>query len=289
MSVHVTPPSSPSPHWSEAFPSVDPRRTARTVHHLDCASLCPLGTAPLVGHCLLVEAGSGLVLIDTGLGAADVSDPRRLGPLFRATMRPRLDLSRTAVHQVRNLGYDPRDVRDIVVTHLDLDHAGGLADFPEARVHVMADEYRAAMRRESRLEAARYVPAHWEHGPQWVIHDTADSDWLGFRASRVLKAPDILLVPLPGHTRGHCGVAVQQPDRWLLHAGDAYFFHGEVDLRRPRCPRPAGLYQRLVAVDHESRMTQLERLRELRRAQPRLVRMFSSHDAYEFSRLTGTG
>jgi glyoxylase-like metal-dependent hydrolase (beta-lactamase superfamily II) len=265
------------------------RRPAITIHHLDCAPMRPLGGTPLVAHCLLIATGSGLVLVDTGLGAAEVSDPRRLGTLFRRTMRPVLDLSRTAVHQVRALGYDPYDVRDIVITHLDLDHAGGLADFPRARVHVMADEYRAAMRRDTRLEANRYLPAQWAHGVDWVVHDHADSDWMGFPASRVLRAPDILLVPLPGHTRGHSAVAVQEPDRWLLHAGDAYFFHGEIDLRRPRCPRPLALHQRLVADDHEMRLGQLERLMRLRRAHPRLVRIFSSHDPFEFELMANGG
>lgn len=261
------------------------RRSATTIHHLDCAPMRPLGCPPLVAHCLLVVTGSGLLLVDTGLGAAEVSDPRRLGAFFRHTVRPELDLSRTAAHQVRALGYDPYDVRDIVLTHLDLDHAGGLADFPHARVHVMADEYRAAMRRDTRLDASRYLPAQWAHGVDWVVHDTADYDWMGFPAARVLRAPDILLVPMPGHTRGHSAVAVQEPDRWLLHAGDAYFFHAELDLRRPRCPRPLAFHQRLVADDHHLRLHQVELLRELRRAHPRMIRIFSSHDAQEFELL----
>ncbi|MFD7609938.1 MBL fold metallo-hydrolase [Streptomyces sp. NPDC059828] len=265
---------------------VPQRRSSLTVHHLDCAPMRPLGGIPLVSHCLLIATGSGLVLVDTGLGAAEVSDPRRLGGLFRHTMRPELDLSRTAAHQVRALGYDPYDVQDIVLTHLDLDHAGGLADFPHARVHVMADEYRSAMRRDTRLEANRYLPSQWAHGVDWVVHDTADSDWFGFQASRVMRAPDILLVPLPGRTRGHCAVAVQQQNHWLLHAGDAYFFHGEIDLRRPRCPRPLALHQRMGADDHRLRLDQLERLIALRRAYPRLIRIFSSHDAQEFDLLS---
>ncbi|NBM19869.1 MBL fold metallo-hydrolase [Streptomyces sp. GC420] len=285
MPVHAT------PHWTADFPRIRQRRAAAmTVHHLDCAPLRPIGPlAPLVGHCLLVEAGSGLVLVDTGFGAADVSEPKRLGALFRTTMRPRLDLSVTAVHQIRKLGYDIRDVRDIVLTHLDFDHTGGLADFPAARVHVHVDEYRAAMRRETRADAARYLPLHWEHGPQWVIHDTADSDWFGLRASRVLRSPDVLLVPLPGHTHGHCAVAVAQPERWLLHCGDAYFHHGEIDLRRPRCPRPLAAHQRRVAADHLSRLDQVEALRELRRSQPGLIALFSSHDEHEFRRFAAEG
>jgi glyoxylase-like metal-dependent hydrolase (beta-lactamase superfamily II) len=282
MPVHAT------PHWTADFPRIRQRQAAAmTVHHLDCAPMRPLGAgAPLVGHCLLVEGSTGLLLVDTGLGAADVSEPRRLGTGFRTLMRPRLDLSLTAVHQIRKLGYDVRDVTDIVLTHLDLDHTGGLADFPGARVHVHVDEYRAAMRRDTRLDAGRYLPVHWEHGPQWVIHDTADFDWFGLRASRVLSSPDVLLVPLPGHTQGHCAVAVAESERWLLHCGDAYFHHREIDLRRPRCPRGFAAHQRMIAADHHSRLDQVEVLRELRRDHPGLITVFCSHDPLEFRRLT---
>jgi glyoxylase-like metal-dependent hydrolase (beta-lactamase superfamily II) len=235
-----------------------------------------------------VEAGNGLLLVDTGFGAADVSEPKRIGPLFRTVMRPRFDLALTAAHQVRKLGYDVQDVRDIVLTHLDFDHTGGLADFPAARVHVYADEYRAAMRRDSRDSRAglwRYLPQHWAHGPQWVLHETADSDWFGLPVSWVMHTPDILLVPLPGHSPGHCAVAIAERDRWLLHCGDAYFHHGEVDLRRPRCPRSLAVAQRMAAGDRHARLGQVDVLRELRREHPELIAMFSAHDPYEFRRL----
>jgi len=115
------------------------------LRHLNCATMCPRGgrwlggsggplaEAPLVAHCLLVEAGDGLALVDTGLGRDDVAAPRRLGQPFRALVRPTCRESETAIGQIEMLGLDPRDVRDVVLTHLDVDHAGGLADFPEAR------------------------------------------------------------------------------------------------------------------------------------------------------------
>ena len=87
----------------------------------------------LVAHCLLVEGADGLTLVDTGIGAGDVADPGRLGAPFVAVTGAALDLEETAVMQVRALGHDPADVRDVVLTHLDLDHAGGLGDFPGAR------------------------------------------------------------------------------------------------------------------------------------------------------------
>jgi glyoxylase-like metal-dependent hydrolase (beta-lactamase superfamily II) len=44
-------------------------------------------------------------------------------------------------------------------------------------------------------------------------------------------------VPLAGHTRGHAGVAVRTGDRWLPHAGDAYFSHTQLDPAAPHSPR----------------------------------------------------
>ncbi|WP_354644000.1 MBL fold metallo-hydrolase [Kitasatospora camelliae] len=269
-----------------------------TIHHLDCANMCPVGgrlllgsggplTGRMVGHCLLVEGEDGLVLVDTGLGTGDVADPRRLGRSFLTVVRPRLTLERTALHQVRALGYRPEDVRHIVLTHLDVDHAGGLGDFPHARVHLLADELRAARIRATRAERDRYRPVQWSHGPRWVEHGPAEESWYGFRAARlsVGSAPEMLLVPLPGHTRGHSGVAVRQGDGWLLHCGDAYFARTDIEPGAgPRTAPGLAAFQRLVATDDRARLANQARLRELRRDHPEEVRLLCAHDATEFTR-----
>ena len=92
-------------------------------------------------------------------------NPRQLGRLFTTIVRPRANVAETAIAQIRELGFDPADVRHIVTTHLDVDHAGGLPDFPDAEVHLMGRELDAAMSPAWR-ERARYVAAHWAHGPQ---------------------------------------------------------------------------------------------------------------------------
>jgi len=52
-------------------------------------------------------------------------------------------------------------VTDIVLTHLDFDHAGGLDDFPRARVHLLAIERDCALQQARWLDRQRYRPQQW--------------------------------------------------------------------------------------------------------------------------------
>ncbi|MGY2701214.1 MBL fold metallo-hydrolase [Nocardioides sp. HB32] len=252
-----------------------------TIRHLNCASMNPLAAPRMVAHCLLVERPEGLLLVDTGFGAADCADPKRLGRPFRALVRPVLDPAETAVAQVRALGHDPADVTDIALTHLDLDHVGGLADFPAARVHVFADELDAALHPTLR-EKGRYLDVQRAHGPRWVTHDVPGDEWFGFGSVTAL-ADDVLLIPLQGHTRGHCGVAVRRPDGgWLLHAGDSYF-HASEKQSEPAAPYSLRAFQVLMGVDNKRRVANQERLRELQRSHSDEVTVFCAHDASELA------
>jgi glyoxylase-like metal-dependent hydrolase (beta-lactamase superfamily II) len=220
------------------------------------------------------------VLVDTGFGTGDVRSPKQLTRMFTTLTRPRLELGETAVSQIRELGFDPGDVRHIVLTHLDIDHAGGLPDFPGAKVHVFAPEYQA-MRDPPRRERRRYRigAPHWAHGPDWVTHDVAGDDWLGFESVRVLPGAEaeILLIPLVGHSLGHTGVAVHRNDGWLLHCGDAYFDRDEVKTP-PRCTPGLRVFQSLVQANGELRHQNQERLGELARGRESEVELVCSHD-----------
>jgi glyoxylase-like metal-dependent hydrolase (beta-lactamase superfamily II) len=271
------------------------------VHHLNCISTCPLGGKLMDGrssgslrgrltcHCLLVETGSDLVLVDTGFGLRDVADPwSRLSKFFLALVRPELREEMTAYRQIERLGYSPRDVRHIVLTHLDFDHAGGLDDFPEAEVHLLADERAAAFAQRTLLDRMRYRPAQWASRKSWRAYSSAGDGerWFGFDCVRYLEgiAQEILLVPLLGHTFGHAGVAVRRDRDWLLLAGDAYFYHAEMDLARPRCTPGLRFYQALMEKDRGERLHNQERLRELKRAHGGEVTIVCSHDVAEFER-----
>jgi glyoxylase-like metal-dependent hydrolase (beta-lactamase superfamily II) len=273
------------------------------VHSLNCISSCPLGgklmddrsnalRGRLVNHCLLVETGSSLVLIDTGFGLRDIAAPRtRLSKLFLALMAPELRQEMTAIRQIQRLGFDPRDVRNIVLTHLDFDHAGGLDDFPWAAVHMLAAERDAAVAQRTVLDRMRYRPQQWglTAGNWRVYHAGEGQTWLGFDCVRDLDGvpPEILMVPLIGHTFGHAGIAIDGDEGWRLLAGDAYFFHREMDARRPYCTPGLRMYQWMMDKDRAARKWNQKRLRQLAAQHAGGVQIFCSHDPHEFERIAG--
>lgn len=249
-----------------------------------------LGPAKIVCHCLLIETEAGLVLVDTGFGSRDVRQPQRLSGVFRTANRIRLREEDTALYQLQGLGFTAADVRHIVLTHLDFDHAGGIEDFPEATVHVLGEELDAARSRRNHFDRSRYRPIQWRDHIDWQRYAPEGERWFGFSCVRELVGvpPEILLVPLAGHTVGHCGVAVRAPEGWLLHAGDAYFFRGEMDLAAYHCTAMLRVYQRLMAVDNDARRGNLKRLRDLKRRHGAEIRLFCAHDAKEFEALSSS-
>ncbi|MDB4987215.1 MAG: hypothetical protein JWN04_2393 [Myxococcaceae bacterium] len=265
------------------------------IHHLSCGTMCPLAGRWIEGagsvfsrghricHCLLVETDSGLVLIETGLGKRDLEHPRkRLGSSFLGLTLPRLDPAETAEAQIRRLGFTQRDVRHIILTHGHCDHAGGIADFPDAQVHVTSDEYAAMTTPANMRERHAYRPAQWDHAPNWVRHTTSGDSWRGFSAIRAVPAlgSEFLLLPLPGHTRGHAAVVVQHGERVLVHAGDLYMHRDELNTAQAKAPAALCMFQRMVDSDGAVRRDNLERLRQLRSESG--VEVFCAHDAVEF-------
>ena len=238
----------------------------------------PFGTLPIVCHVLLVETDNGLVLVDTGYGTHDCDNPARVGP-SRFIFRPAMDRNESAVRQVERLGFLREDVRHIVVTHFDMDHIGGISDFPEALIHATAAEVLGAVRTPSLQEKARYRPAQLAHGPKLVEHAPDGEKWRGFAAAKELTeiSQGIVLVSLPGHSRGHACIAVDAGNRWVLHCGDAFYHPGTVD-GTSTVPGPIKAIEPLLAFDRKQVRDNHSRLTELyERREPDLL-MVCAHD-----------
>lgn len=275
-------------------PPVDEGRSngGMKIHHLNCGAMRPYGgalfdgrtrgpgPANLVCHCLLLETSVGLVLVDTGIAADNATAARRrISPAFRIIDRVRVVPAEAAINQVRRLGHDPADVKHIVMTHLDFDHVGGLADFPRATVHLSGAEASAARQPATAKERARYRTVNAIDQANWHPYRTLPAEFFGLQATYLAGIPGLMLVSLPGHTLGHCGVAIDLGrGQWLLHAGDAIFNAHELDPVAPSMPTGARLLQWTMESSQAARRRSLRHLRRIQRDYWEHVTVICTHD-----------
>lgn len=194
-----------------------PLRLARTLSD-------PRLTEPLPIWCFLIEHPEGLILIDTGI-PADANKPIRFPPHMRLTQRA-APFQISGAHQeigaqLRAHGFSPDDVRWVVLTHLHQDHEGGLFHFPNAEFIVARAEWQAAAGLIGRMGG--YLNTRWFKNFAPTLIDFNEDDAVFAGRHTLTQAGDVMLVPTPGHSKGHLSVIVQEDKNALLFAGDASY------------------------------------------------------------------
>ncbi len=110
----------------------------------------------------------------------------------------------------------------MILTHLHMDHDGGLAHFPHSEILVARGEFRIASGVAGQLRG--YLPNRW---PSWfapVPLDLARDVFGPFTASkRLTDAGDVVAVSTPGHTASHLSVVVQDAGTTYVLAGDTSY------------------------------------------------------------------
>jgi N-acyl homoserine lactone hydrolase len=205
-----------SHHWQRGSGSY-PLRLMRTLTD-------PHLTEPLPIWCFLIEHPEGLILIDTGISTR-ANDPVWFPPHIRLIQRAapfQIDRQNQEIGpQLLASGFDPKDVRWVVLTHLHQDHDGGLDHFPNATFVVSGKEWDAAAGWGGRM--AGYLNQRWPafFQPTQVSFNEPD-DFFGGRTT-LTGAGDVYLVPTPGHSPGHLSVVVEADGQRVFFAGDSAY------------------------------------------------------------------
>ena len=163
---------------------------------------------PITGY--LIRSGDRVVLVDTGFPARYLDDPVAWGRAESLDGFGRV-VSLTADNlpaaQLALAAIDPGDVTDLLITHGDIDHVGGIADFPQATLVVG--------RAELELGPPRYYgsvrPVEWPAGQAYHGVDGDEELFAG-----------VEIISTPGHSPGHLSLLVRLPRTGpILLAGDA--------------------------------------------------------------------
>jgi glyoxylase-like metal-dependent hydrolase (beta-lactamase superfamily II) len=190
---------------------------------------------------LIRHPTAGPLLVDTGLHPSVAAKPQaNLGRLVTRYARPRLDPEEALPAQLRARGVDPREIDLVIMTHLHVDHASGMAEFPRATFLVTEAEWRDATSGERPLLRG-YRPAHYDYVFDYrtVGYDREGiTSYATFgRTFDLFGDGSVRLAYTPGHSAGHQSVICHLRERDLVIAGDAIYTFGQLE-SAPLPPRP---------------------------------------------------
>src|SRR5713226_5011051 len=176
---------------------------------------------------VLVKHPAGDLLIDTG--SSSHYDQEISGYPFATWLKlkalagqlkpkvPLLDL-------LRSIGEDPTKLRWAILSHVHLDHAGGLMDLPHLPVLLTREELQFAADPSVQAKGS-VIAAHIEKFPPAAVptlrfdpvpYETFDE------SADLYRDGSVVVVPLRGHTPGSVGIFVNlSPTRRLFYVGDA--------------------------------------------------------------------
>ena len=188
---------------------------------------------------------AGDILIDTGLHPSVSSDPRHsFGTLGARAVPPQLETGEDIPAQLRAKGIDPREIRVVVMTHLHLDHAAAMSEFPESTFIFSEAEWADATAGHRPLLRG-YIPSHYDLLFDYLMVDfeaedeEAPIDSYGSfgRTFDLFGDGSIRLAYTPGHSAGHMSVILRLPRRDFVVGGDLVYTFRQL-VGGPPQPRP---------------------------------------------------
>ena len=223
---------------------------------------------------------AGPFLVDTGLhGSVSAKPAANLGRGVAWAARPRLNDGEDLPSQLRARGVDARDIHLVVMTHLHLDHASGMSEFPGAMFVLSEAEFRDATT-GSRPILRGYIPSHYDYAFDYRTLDYDRSNIGSYatfgRTFDLFGDGSIRLAYTPGHSAGHQCVIARLKDRDFVIGGDCVYTTRQIeDPRAPLPPEP---------VDEHRFRRSLQELRLFHREYPDAI-ITPGHDPAFYEQL----
>jgi glyoxylase-like metal-dependent hydrolase (beta-lactamase superfamily II) len=175
------------------------------------------GVMALDFYIWLIRGNGRLVVVDTAF--SDHSAQRRKRELL---VRP--------AQAVAAIGAREEEVGDVIITHLHYDHAGGLGDFPQARLHIQDSELAFATGRHM---------CHPQLNHFFEVEDVVQmvrevyAGRVDFHHGEAELMPGLSMHRIGGHTDGLQVVRVHTRRGWVVLASDALHYYANLDRRNP--------------------------------------------------------
>jgi N-acyl homoserine lactone hydrolase len=212
-----------------------------------------LRTLPILSF--VIEHPRGLLVFDTGLNAAFAAHPSSyVGPFGNQWLPFRSAPGMNLAAQMRAHGLPPEDVTHVVLSHLHYDHSGDLRAFPESRLVVTRQEWRAA---QALFKRSRGYLGKDYAGLAFTLLDFPPDDGEasnptleGEYGLDMLDDGSLILVPTFGHTHGHQSLLVFLRDGVVLLAGDAVYVHEGYTMpaAQPHADAPESAWRSTIAL-----------------------------------------
>ena len=89
------------------------------------------------------------------------------------------------------------------------------------------------------------------------------------------------MIPLLGHTQGHCGIAIKKQEGWLFFCGDAYYSHLQLNPKNKL--RTLDTLERIFAENNAMRLDNLHKIQSLAQITTN-IEIICAHDPIELAR-----